>query len=170
MAQLQTLYSLGFPHEELFGLVTELVNRPDGVWSLVSTDPVADAGAEITGHIAFTRARLGRNPTPAWLLGPLCVLPACQRTGIGGSLVRHGLAVLKETEPGLVCVLGDPAYYGRFGFNAETRVRPPYELPAEWLGAWQSLEIGAGAREPVALQGTAMELPPPWMRAALWQP
>lgn len=40
-----------------------------------------------------------------------------------------------------VYVLGDPAYYSRFGFEPDVNVRPPYPLPGEWRGAWQSLSL-----------------------------
>jgi hypothetical protein len=42
---------------------------------------------------------------------------------------------------GKVLVLGDPAYYGRFGFAKETAIQPPYPLPEAWDGAWQSLVL-----------------------------
>ena len=52
-----------------------------------------------------------------WLLaGPVAVLPACQRRGIGSALVVAGLAALRARRA-LGCVLvGDPAFYARFGF------------------------------------------------------
>lgn len=40
-----------------------------------------------------------------------------------------------------VLVLGDPRYYRRFGFAPEAATLPPYELPAEWVGAWQSIDL-----------------------------
>jgi putative acetyltransferase len=45
------------------------------------------------------------------------VSPPLQRQGIGGALIRDGLARLKDRAERLVFVLGDPAYYGRFGFT-----------------------------------------------------
>jgi putative acetyltransferase len=45
------------------------------------------------------------------------VLPRWQRQGIGSALVRHGLALCRERGISAVVVLGDPAYYGRFGFS-----------------------------------------------------
>ena len=63
-------------------------------------------------------------------------------------------------------VLGDPAYYGRFGFVPEESVTPPYPLPEEWADAWQSLR-----REPATiLEDGALSLPAAWMDPALWGP
>ena len=73
---------------------------------------------------------------------------------------------LEKNGPRHVYVLGDPAYYGRFGFRAESDVAPPYPLPAEWRGAWQSLTLG---RDTPTLQGS-LRVPPPWRRPELWAP
>jgi putative acetyltransferase len=50
---------------------------------------------------------------PALALGPVAVLPERQRQGLGAAVVRDALA---RRDDRLVVVLGDPAYYGRFGF------------------------------------------------------
>jgi predicted N-acetyltransferase YhbS len=52
--------------------------------------------------------------THALGLAPLAVLPEVQRSGVGSALVRHALAQLGDA---CVVVLGDPAYYGKFGFR-----------------------------------------------------
>ena len=65
-----------------------------------------------------------------------------------------------------VCVLGDPAYYGRFGFEPDDRVAPPYPLPQEWRSAWQSLSLCGNDRP---ARGT-LSVPPPWRQPALWAP
>lgn len=51
-------------------------------------------------------------------VGPVAVLPDHQRSGVGSALLRS-LLTLAETagEPALV-LLGDPGFYGRFGFVA----------------------------------------------------
>jgi len=46
----------------------------------------------------------------------MAVLPALQRTGIGSSLVRRGLADARDLGHGVVIVVGHPGYYARFGF------------------------------------------------------
>ena len=52
-------------------------------------------------------------------LGPLSVVPERQRTGVGSALVRTGLAQLAELKAAGVVLVGEPAYYGRFGFVAQ---------------------------------------------------
>lgn len=77
-------------------------------------------GAGIVAHVAFSRltAKSGGGKIKAAAVAPLGVLPTRQRTGIGSALVELGLAQLKEMQFELAVVLGDPAFYGRFGFSA----------------------------------------------------
>lgn len=81
---------------------------------------VAERAAEIVGHVAFTA--LAFDPPQdlkAWALAPLAVAPAVQNQGIGAALVHAGLLRARQAEIGFVAVLGEPAYYERFGFRAE---------------------------------------------------
>jgi predicted N-acetyltransferase YhbS len=55
---------------------------------------------------------------PALVLGPLAVDPSCRQLGIGAALMNHALAVAKGRGHGAVILLGDAAYYARFGFTA----------------------------------------------------
>jgi putative acetyltransferase len=50
-------------------------------------------------------------------LGPLAVLPVRQKTGVGSALARAGLDACRQLGHPWCVVLGDPAYYGRFGFS-----------------------------------------------------
>jgi putative acetyltransferase len=79
---------------------------------------VAEQAGQIIGHIAFSPVTLSSDPvdTGGIGLGPLAVLPAFQRQGIGGKLVREGLAACTLAGCAYVVVLGDPRYYRRFGF------------------------------------------------------
>ena len=63
-------------------------------------------------------------------------------------------------------VLGDPAYYGRLGFATEKRIEPPYGLPPEWEGAWQSQYLDGQA----ATTAGRLLVPDYWDDAALWGP
>jgi putative acetyltransferase len=98
------------------------------------------------------------------LLGPLAVLPALQRRAIGTALVHEALLQLAAAEVTRSFVLGDPAYYGRFGFAPEREIAPPLPVPPAWRSAWQSLSLpGAGAVPP----GT-LSVPSPWHDPSLW--
>jgi len=72
----------------------------------------------LVGHIAFSPVTItSSTATIAALgLGPMAVLPAYQRRGIGSQLVEVGLTACHHTPYGVVVVLGHPHYYPRFGF------------------------------------------------------
>ena len=77
---------------------------------------VAEAEGEATGYLAASQARIGTQGGWA-LIGPLAVLPSRHRQGIGTALMAEALRRLRKTSRGAALV-GDPAYYGRFGFRA----------------------------------------------------
>jgi putative acetyltransferase len=49
-------------------------------------------------------------------LGPLGVEPGWQRRGVGSALMHAILGGAEACGETLVGLVGDPAYYGRFGF------------------------------------------------------
>lgn len=150
-----------FPDEDLVPLVSALLDDAATIVTLV-----ADVDTRIAGFVVFTRCAVSEGGGDVALLGPLAVAPARQRRGIGGTLVRAGLARLEDEGVSLVCVLGDPAYYGRFGFRPEARVEPPFPLPPAWDDAWRSRRVGETAGR---VAGT-LRVPPPWEDPALWTP
>jgi putative acetyltransferase len=78
---------------------------------------VAEIEGRVVGHIAFSPVVISDGCTDWHGLGPVSVLPENQRQGIGKSLIREGLSMLKGLG-GQGCVLvGDPIYYQRFGFK-----------------------------------------------------
>lgn len=158
---IERLYGLAFPDEDLVPLVRDLLNdRPDVV-SLV-----AQSGSEPVAHIAFTVCSLENMPNKAALLAPLAVAPSLHGQGIGTKMVQAGLRKMEASQMALVLVLGDPAYYGRFGFTQENDVLPPYELPEEWASAWQSLVL----QKAELAAGQKLLVPEPWRKKALWAP
>jgi putative acetyltransferase len=88
---------------------------------------VAEQDGQVAGHVLISRLFADRNEMFA-ALAPLAVQPGLQRTGLGKGLVRMALEQAREFGVHGMLVLGDPAYYGRFGFAAETaaQVRSPY--------------------------------------------
>jgi putative acetyltransferase len=75
----------------------------------------ADDG-RVVGHVLAAPGDLDGQPVAG--VAPLCVLPAFQRAGVGTALME---ALIDEAERRgwpLLLLLGDPAYYGRFGFVA----------------------------------------------------
>lgn len=93
---------------------------------------VAVAGNETVGHVAFSPVTIEGEHMEWFGLGPVSVKPALHRQGIGSALIREGLARLKQAGANGCLLLGDPAYYRRFGFENDTALR--YEgLPAEYF-------------------------------------
>ena len=79
----------------------------------------AELAGDVAGYVAFPRLDLdlGGRVVPVAGLAPVGVVPERQRQGIGTALVGAGLARLKDRGERLVFVLGEPGYYGRFGFK-----------------------------------------------------
>ena len=160
-AAIEALYPVAFPDENLLPLVRDLLKDTAIVISLAGTIDM-----HIVGHAIFTKCGVAGSRVKAALLGPLAVAPAWQRRGIGSAIVRAGLRRLQDTDVSLVCVLGDPAYYKRLGFLPESLVGPPFRLPAEWDGAWQSQTLGEHS---VSCSGK-LTVPRQWLEPELWAP
>ncbi|MFN7996904.1 MAG: N-acetyltransferase [Bryobacteraceae bacterium] len=82
---------------------------------------VAEMKRQVVGHIVFSRMWIDSpgGSLAAVALAPMAVLPAHQRNGIGGMLIRSGLDSLRDRGERIVIVLGHKDYYPRFGFSAE---------------------------------------------------
>ena len=158
---IESLYPEAFPDEDLLPLVRDLLPDTAVAMSLVGT-----IDAQIVGHAIFTRCSIVGDSINAALLGPLLVAPARHRQGIGSAIVQAGFRQLEKTGVGRVFVLGDPAYYGRFGFLPDSLVEPPYPLPPEWDGAWQSLSLG----ETTMPCAGKLAVPQQWLQPSLWAP
>ena len=161
LASIEKLYPDAFPDEELLPLVRRLLAETQSVLSLTAT-----ADGVLAGHAIFTTCGVSGATGKVALLGPLAVASNRQRQGIGGALVREGLQRSENAGMRRVFVLGDPAYYGRFGFAPDEGVAPPYALPDEWRGAWQSVGLPGNAQP---LRGE-LSVPSPWRHRALWAP
>jgi putative acetyltransferase len=84
----------------------------------LSVSLVAERGGEVIGHIAFSPVAI-LDGTPDWqALGPVSVEPALQGRGIGSALVRAGLEEIRKRGAAGCVLVGEPAFYGRFGFRS----------------------------------------------------
>ena len=103
---------------------------------------VALAGGTVVGHIAFSSIEVA-GASDGLGLAPVAVVPARRRRGIAAALIREGLSICGRGGGGFVVVLGEPEYYGRFGFAPASR----YGLHDEYGGAdaFQALELRPGA-------------------------
>lgn len=77
---------------------------------------VAEVEGRVVGHIAFSPVTISDGTRNWYGLGPLSVLPAYQRQGVGKALIREGLARLKAMNAQGCCLVGHPDYYRKFGF------------------------------------------------------
>ena len=118
------------------GLVDALVSSGDAVVELV-----AEEDGQVVGHILFSRLYVVgvRTRFPAVALAPLAVEPSFHGTGIGGALVREAHLRLRAAGEKLSFVLGDPAYYGRFGYSHQRARRFESTIQSDALQAlaWQ---------------------------------
>lgn len=116
-------------------LVTALRRNDDVVLELL-----AWVDDEAAGHILFSRlivdGEQGRFSAVA--LAPLAVMPHHQRRGIGAALIGEAHRRLREGGEMLSVVLGDPAYYGRFGYShaRAAAFESVYQDPALQALAW----------------------------------
>lgn len=116
-------------HAAIFAVHTAAFAVPDGgdVPEAKLVDSLRDDGAvipalslvaliddEVVGHVVCSRASIDGRPSVG--LGPLGVLLAHQRRGVGQALMHGVLAAADALEEQAVVLLGEPDYYRRFGF------------------------------------------------------
>lgn len=82
-----------------------------------------DAAGHIVGTVRLWNVTMGEDGgeggKAALLLGPLAVDPSVKSAGIGAALMRHAIEATRQLGHGVVLLVGDAAYYGRFGFMAD---------------------------------------------------
>jgi putative acetyltransferase len=111
--QVGTLLAGAFPSRAEADLVAALREAGD-----VALELVAEVDGEIVGSGVFPKLASDAGLAVA-ALAPLAVRADGRRQGLGAELVHQGLIELRARGYDWCLVLGDPAYYGRFGFSAE---------------------------------------------------
>jgi putative acetyltransferase len=96
---------------------------------------VAELSGKVIGHVAISPVSIS-DGAPHWYgLGPVSVLPAHQHIGVGTQLIRASLDRLRAKAAAQGCVvLGEPAYYSRFGFSTHSLLVLP-GVPAKYFQA-----------------------------------
>ncbi|SBT49632.1 GNAT family N-acetyltransferase [Micromonospora auratinigra] len=143
-------------------LVDEL--RHSDAW-LPELAMVAEYGGEVVGYALLTRVRVRTDAGsyPAVALGPVAVAPHRQRVGHGTAVVQAALDAATELGERLVVVLGDPAFYRRFGFTRADRLG----LSSPWSGLgepWQALVLPPSTGDEGPPPAGEVVYPPPWQR------
>jgi len=95
---------------------------------------VAERDGAVVGHVAVSPVSIADGAAGWFGLGPISVLPAQQGCGVGAGLMHAALDQLRTLGAMGCVVLGDPAYYGRFGFRAEPSLVFP-GVPVEYFQA-----------------------------------
>ena len=116
-ASISDLLCHAFPTPEEALLGERLRESGSAPVALVAIEEDDHGEQDVVGHVVFSPVELEpQAPWPGLGLAPLAVRPQAQRRGIGSQLVQAGLEACRASGAGFVVVLGDPAYYSRFGF------------------------------------------------------
>jgi putative acetyltransferase len=110
IAGIRAVVEAAFSRPDEADLVARLRAEGGSITSLVAADEDS-----IVGHVMLSKMAA---PFRALGLAPVSVAPHRQRTGIGSALIRSGLEKAAAGGWESVFVLGEPAYYARFGFSA----------------------------------------------------
>lgn len=135
-AAIHAVHAASFPGDEEARLVGPLRGAGRLIVSLVADDDGA-----IVGHVAFSPVTAATGAVGVGL-APVAVVDSHRRRGIAARLIEAGLAECRLAHHGWVVVLGDPAYYGRFGFEAASG----FGLSSEYGSGpeFQVIELAAG--------------------------
>lgn len=124
IAAIRYVLERAFDRQAEANLVEALRDRDVLTLSLVATND-----ERIVGYIAFSPIIVGEENSSLKAVGlaPVAVLPEYQRQGIGSQLIEIGLEKCQKTGQNVVFVLGNPAFYSRFGFVAAATYGIKYE-------------------------------------------
>jgi len=108
---------------------------------------VADDDGSVVGHVAVSPVSISGEIAGWYGLGPISVSPGRQKQGIGSKLMQAALQRLKDSGAAGCVLVGDPAYYDRFGFVHQSSIVFP-DIPAEFfLAASFSESVPQGIAE-----------------------
>jgi len=126
-AKIPILVEAAFGRHDEALLVEELRRHGDIEVEYIATDRNV-----LIGHIAFSRLI---SPPLCLALAPLSVHPDRQKTGIGSTLIRIASDAVEEAGWAAAFVLGNPTYYGRFGYDVEMAEGFNTLYPSEFTAA-----------------------------------
>ncbi len=99
---------------------------------------VAELDGVVVGHVALSPVVISDGSAGWYGLGPISVLPAHQRCGVGSALMYAAIEALQRKGAQGCVLLGDPRYYARFGFRNDPSLTladvPPEYFQALFLG------------------------------------
>jgi putative acetyltransferase len=116
IAAIEKVHVAAFEHHPRSRQTEHLIVNALRAAGALTVSLVAEVDGEVSGHIAFSPIRIDGRPCSWFILGPVGVLPRCQRRGIGCRLVLEGLQAIRGLGAEGCVLVGNPAYYSRFGF------------------------------------------------------
>ncbi len=118
VAAIDALLRTSFARPGEANLVRDLCIAGDMVLMFTARDE--DTGA-LAGAIAFSRmdVSVAGKPISAVALAPIAVAPAYRDQGVAEALIQAGIDRLEQEGVVLCFALGEPAFYSRFGFDAD---------------------------------------------------
>ncbi|CQH12853.1 GNAT family N-acetyltransferase [Yersinia frederiksenii] len=139
---IDALLRQAFKRDDEAELVQQL--REDGLLTLgiVATD---DEGG-VVGYAAFSPVEIGGEDRQWVALAPLAVEEGLRHQGLAEKLVYEGLDSLNEFGYAAVVVLGEPAYYQRFGFVPAAH----HQLTCRWPDTENAFQVYALAEDALA--------------------
>lgn len=97
----------------------------------VAIELVAEEDEGLVGHVCLSWL----DAPDGWLtLAPVSVRPQNQKLGVGAELIQHALDWAREATAQAVVVVGDPDYYGRFGFVFDGPAELASPFPKQYTG------------------------------------
>lgn len=142
---IRDIHLCAFPEGEKLIVSTLAVNLLSEETSPKTITLVAEADDAVVGHIAFSPVTVNNNKSwKGYILAPLGVKPEYQKRRIGSRLIENGMERLSKMGVNVLFVYGDPNYYGKFGFDADTAsgYSPPYEF--QYPFGWQEIILNEG--------------------------
>ncbi|MDR4485067.1 MAG: N-acetyltransferase [Nitrospirales bacterium] len=109
----------------------------------LSVSLVAENKGDLVGHVAVSPVSISDGTQHWYGLGPISVAPEWQCQGVGSQLMQQALTELRKLGSAGCVVLGEPQYYGRFGFKSDPELVLP-GVPPEYFQA-----LSFSARVPV---------------------
>ncbi|PWI35258.1 GNAT family N-acetyltransferase [Vibrio albus] len=125
-----------FPTDAEANLVMRLRENGRLTLSLVAC---SDEG-EVIGYVLFSPVLIDGEDIGWQGLAPVAVKEECRNQGVAAELIREGFESLRDFGYPACVVLGNPAYYSRFGFEdaAQYKMHCRWDVPA---GAFQVIEL-----------------------------